>query len=388
MYLKSYQVEHAKKLMKSLLKNKIAIDLSPLGSGKTYTAVGLATLSCFENILILCPKSVIPKWNLLIQENQLEDKIQVMTLSKFIRLKNLTTIFGDKCLLIVDEFQSLKNNSVQSKKVYSTIDKFNLYFLGISGTPFDKPNQLKRFMQKFELDNNLGSFKYNYTYSMGDLELQQECILKNLYIPVSEQNKEDVACYIEILQVLSGSGGAGELFRILKLLENTKVLQIYYQITAALKSLGKCVVMLNYLSSLDMLEKLLKASDIKVECISGKHTLEQRAQKLDAFQNNTDCRVLIGNLKVLSTGIDLDDKHGNEPRTVWISPNFYTVEMYQATKRFQRMDSKSQALIYFVWYKDNEEEKIVKSMQSKSEFLGTVNQDLNGLLTMDNILNE
>ena len=83
MKLKEYQVEHSKSIFKSLMNHKLAIDLSPLGSGKTYTAIGIATLKCFECVIIVCPKSVIPKWTQLSIENNIQHKAMIMTPCKF-----------------------------------------------------------------------------------------------------------------------------------------------------------------------------------------------------------------------------------------------------------------------------------------------------------------
>lgn len=380
MKLKEYQVEHSKSIFKSLMNHKLAIDLSPLGSGKTYTAIGIATLNCFECVIIVCPKSVIPKWTQLSIENDIQHKSMIMTPCKF--TKQSFKFEKTRTLLIVDEFQSLKNKSKQSKKVYDAVEEYNLYFLGISGTPFDKPKQLKRFKTHFKLKDSIN----NYSFSMGKSNQENNVVLKNLYIPVAPEYKQDVEWYITVLKVLSTSDEPGELFKILRQLENTKVIQIYYKILECLQRPGKCVVMLNYLSSIDMLVELLQ-NHFQVLCLFGKHNLKERETILNNFQTDISKRILIGNLKVLSTGIDLDDKFGNQPRTVFISPNFYTVEMYQATKRFQRMDSKSSASVNFVWYLDNNEEKIIKSMQHKSEYLNHINNDLSGLLLNKNILN-
>lgn len=384
MKLKSYQVTHSKSIFKSLFYNKVAIDLSPLGSGKTYTSIGIATLKMFETVIIVCPKSVIPKWNSLVFENSIQNKTMIMTPCLFAKRD---FCFENQTLVIVDEFQSLKNNSKQSKKVYSSIknkkDNKSVYFLGVSGTPFDKPKQLKRFIKHLELENDI----HYYTFSMGKYIVSNSSLnnsLHNLYLNVSPENKQDVDWYIQVLKVLSNSDEPGELFRILRLLENTKVVQIYYKILEALKKPGKCVIMFNYTSSILLLYNLLK-DQFPVLVLTGKNTLKERFQVLNSFQTNIVSRILIGNLKVLSTGIDLDDKFGNQPRTVFISPNFYTVEMYQATKRFQRMDSKSMTNINFVWYRNNNEEKIMKSMESKSEYLEEINGDLNGLLYSKNL---
>ena len=86
--------------------------------------------------------------------------------------------------------------------------------------------------------------------------------------------------------------------------------------------------------------------------------------------SSTEHRLLISNLKVASTGIDLDDKHGDYPRKCYASPNYIISDLHQLTRRFLRMDTKSTAVVRFVYGKcGRRETSILNALARKSTVL-------------------
>ena len=59
--LLDYQVLHVQNLVGSVEKNKIAIDTSDTGCGKTYCALAVCKQLNLDPIII-CPKSIISNW--------------------------------------------------------------------------------------------------------------------------------------------------------------------------------------------------------------------------------------------------------------------------------------------------------------------------------------
>src|SRR5690606_10344746 len=78
--------------------------------------------------------------------------------------------------------------------------------------------------------------------------------------------------------------------------------------------------------------------------------VNERTEIISKFaENSAKYRVLLTNTRVGSTGIDLDDKHGDRPRVVYLIPEYNITNMIQACGRFQRgMDTKSRTQIYIV----------------------------------------
>jgi len=100
--------------------------------------------------------------------------------------------------------------------------------------------------------------------------------------------------------------------------------------------------------------------------VNGQVPKDKRYDLLKPFQeNNDDMRLIIANMDVLSTGIDLDDKDGKFPRYVFASPNYKTMVIQQMTYRFLRADTKSDTTIDFVYGDCNTEESSILGCLSK-----------------------
>ena len=127
----------------------------------------------------------------------------------------------------------------------------------------------------------------------------------------------------------------------------------------------KVVVCVNYTDNLLAIASGL--SEFNPMILNGSTTLLQRVSVIERFQStNLSHRLLVGNVQVCSTGIDLDDKNGNYPRFALVSPNYNTITLYQLGHRFQRADTKSDATIHFVFGFGSDEVPILNSLARKS----------------------
>jgi len=130
----------------------------------------------------------------------------------------------------------------------------------------------------------------------------------------------------------------------------------------------KVVICVNYSSSIKDLVKAL--ADFSPLVLNGSTTVKARTKVISQFQeHNANHRILIANLTVCSTGIDLDDKHGEYPRVVFVSPMYNTITLYQLCHRFQRMDTKSSSDIYMVYAKNMIEKRIITALSLKSQVM-------------------
>ena len=127
----------------------------------------------------------------------------------------------------------------------------------------------------------------------------------------------------------------------------------------------KVVVCVNYTETLMDIYRGL--SQYKPMVLNGATSLPQRVSVIERFQAaDMEHRVLVGNVQVCSTGIDLDDKDGGYPRFVLVSPNYNTITLYQLGHRFQRADTKSDATIHFVFGAGSDEVPLMNSLARKS----------------------
>ena len=111
----------------------------------------------------------------------------------------------------------------------------------------------------------------------------------------------------------------------------------------------KVVLSFNYSTSVkDAVRELAEFSPL---VLTGSVPSSARQNIISQFQlPDITHRLLIGNTHVLSSGIDLDDKHGEFPRTCFVSPNYHTIDMYQITHRFLRgLDTRSNSEVYVVY---------------------------------------
>ncbi len=115
---------------------------------------------------------------------------------------------------------------------------------------------------------------------------------------------------------------------------------------------SKVVIMFNYTDNIKRAVKKLKAYSPIM--INGTITGVARQKRLNLFQApSLKHRLLVGNLSVLSTGIDLDDKDGRFPRFCVANANLNAIDLYQMGHRFRRIDTKSDALVQFVFGDDS-----------------------------------
>lgn len=133
----------------------------------------------------------------------------------------------------------------------------------------------------------------------------------------------------------------------------------------------KVVLCFNYSKSIEIARKAL--SEYRPLIMTGSNSVGSRHEIIQRFQaaDPTRDRLLIGNLTVLSTGIDLDDKRGGWPRTCLVSPMFGTITLYQLGHRFHRLDTHPTARtdMYMVYIQGVPEDNIIKALQRKGAIM-------------------
>lgn len=142
----------------------------------------------------------------------------------------------------------------------------------------------------------------------------------------------------------------GAITNALMAIERTKVRTFVRKAIEELQRDPNCKVgiFVNYKVTLKHIAESL--DEYRPLILQGNVPKKKREPIIEKFQApNTEYRVLISNLKVASTGIDLDDKIGTHPRICYASPNYLISELHQLTRRFLRMDTKSVARIRFVY---------------------------------------
>jgi superfamily II DNA or RNA helicase len=454
-----HQVEHVQKIRDILKKSPFAIDLSELGSGKTFASSKLAVESKNSRIIVVCPKSVSPVWMNMQQQygvpikhvitfsslsakknkqpkcglisrldfkkehpknkNQLVDAIEYTATNQMIQMVN------QGVFVIIDEIQNMKNESARFLAVRALIkpiiEKFDKdatsRVILMSGSPIDRWPQAVRLLRTLDImkSDSLTIYKRKgrdeeRTYPGMD-EIVQFC-RKLAPEKVSAPKGDNAACVEQaaqlfktvILDHLSSTMSAPKLpfelkkydgfFEIHSAKERDRILEnmgelantIKYkhdtgmvtfeknavcQITKYMREIedakvstiaratkdhlsrnpkAHIIVAVNFNRTLNKLKRVLE--DYNPMVIRGSHSIEKRTRVVKKFQeNSTSRRLILANLKVCSTGISLDDQHGDFPRTILVSPTYNTIDLYQLGHRVMRSLTKSSASVYMIYAK-------------------------------------
>lgn len=476
------QVDHVQKLQAIHKQVSFAIDLSMLGSGKTFTSSHMA-LQGFKHIVVVAPVSVLTKWNHMkkaynvpitnmISYCQLRStkckqpkhdllyrkdyKTQMQSPSSGLTIdvdkvdffaSDLYKKYVDEgVMLIIDEFQNVKNVSSQflacraliGEVVQATHQRSKVLLL--SGSPIDKEEQavtlfrLLHIMRSDELVRwNVRDRTYEYagiaevwefcrkvysgplpalnwhrntladacrkqcfkiletilkphiTASMPPLRMSTSLSKRNAFYTVRDASEARLLQHA--VQNLSQASRYNDATRRVDFAHNG--IQALTAITAALQQVEtakigtfervaraglqatpnlKVVICINFSATLtDLVERLREFNPL---VLRGSMSKQQRVNVLEKFQTaSTEHRLLVGNVHVCSTGIDLDDKHGQYPRLALVSPNYSTITLYQLGHRFQRVDSKSSATVHMVYGTNAPETNILDALSKKSDIM-------------------
>ena len=176
-------------------------------------------------------------------------------------------------------------------------------------------------------------------------------------------------------QVSYGSDSTGTLVAVTHALQEIEAAKVGTLARAARNALAspstKVVIAVNYTKSVKALTDALAEHEPLL--LTGKSTQAQRVDALERFQAaDTSSRLLICNLRVSNAGIDLDDKHGGFPRVVFANANFSAIDQFQFAGRATRRDSKSVAVVNFVFGKHATEQPVLDAIRKKNETMRAV----------------
>jgi hypothetical protein len=493
-----YQEQHVFCLNRILDNSYFAFDLSSLGTGKTYTSAKIFQDRKFMHIITISPLSVKNKWLHVNQEYGLNSDNHLtyneITGSKFnspkcgylIRDDFKTYVVSDTgtprlidkftykatdkfkklvnegLLIVIDEFQNIKNNSAQteacSELIHMIHDDFmkggNSRVLMLSGSPIDKREQIIRLMKTIHVMKNdklvngklyagineivdyvkqhipegykhyVKNTMNTYIKKSWDTPDKYEqyaipcmiyvyCIFLNVFKPYlssimtipeesnvkinkyngmfmvnNEENSIEINLALEELTKITNFNGTTigiirardtlqQIIKTLMRIEYSKINIFTRLVKKSLEENKKIVIGLNYNESIQKLFEMLK--EYKPVVIVGSTTLKNRRKLIDKFQEpNEESRIIIGNINVISTGIDLDDKDGRYPRVCYASPNYNTIDIYQLGHRFLRgLDTKSNTDIYMVYSQNQFERKIMEALMAKGLIMKSISESIN-----------
>lgn len=423
------QIHHINDIKNKWKTYSTVIDTSVMGTGKTITSLKLGEE--FDKVIVVCQSNIINIWKDLsfyfnvniefvsyklltgFSDKETNNDFLNRNDDTFTPKEKLIEILSYKCLIIMDEFQELKNaklNYMSCKELLSCMNELSPQSksLLLSGTPYDKKehvvnilqligivdddyNKLIEYCKNIDLMTTIvlcKSLKQDFTeicYKLYTNVLQKHIVSSmkspdinakikcfNGYFNMSEEGSKELKKGIDLLHnSIEKTGKVNSQTTALRVIQNSKV-EIYVRIAKIILNKfknDKLTLFFDFDEPIYETFKLLE--EFKPEVVNGKINYDERSRIISKFQeDNNDSRLIIFNTAVGSTGISLDDTTGNHKRWCLACPNYYIMRMHQLSRRFYRVSTKSDPTIINVYgICGIEETSIINSLIKKSEVM-------------------
>lgn len=422
--------------VKFLTTRTAALLADEMGLGKTVQAICGANELKAKKIVIICPAVVKLNWKRELETwlttplkiqiiNGRKDVINLMTdvvivnydllispdlFKQFLRLKFAVGIF--------DEAHYLKNRSAKRTKAVllkGGIASRCVYKWFLTGTPIlNRPIELYPILRAVAPNiiapyDTYDSFAYRFcdayfdgfqlcasgASNMDDLSARlnsgfmlrrlKKDILKELpdkqyqmvAIPADGAMKKLIQQEFTFskgdAKYHSVGGDGAELAVIRHKLALSKVRTCIEHIEDALEETPKVVI---FAYHTDVIEQLAAGlSQYGAVTITGKTALGQRQKNIDAFGNDPKCRVIIGNIQAMGTGVDGLQKQSS--MVIFVETSWVPGEIDQAIDRVHRYGQQRGVLVQFLVIAESLEENMMRTVIDKKDTISKIVEDKN-----------
>jgi len=425
MVLYDYQIPAADALLAALLKHRVALDTSDLGTGKSYVAADVARrLGC--PVLVVCPKAVVPPWRRI-----LADAGVTATVLNYEKLRTGNTPFlsrdkgafdwriPEDTLIIWDEAHKAKSPDSQISKMVRSAKKFRNLLL--SATLAESPVEMRvvgyltglhkwtdwwQWCRKNGCKSNPwgGIFlatkarvrvltelhatlfpDFGTRVRIADLgdRFPETQISAEAY--EFEGNIQAVFDELErALADLAKTAAADININALTLqlrarqeVELRKVPGLIRMAEDAIAEGMSVVIFTNYTATLELLCEKLKCRGV-----AGGQTEAEREAVVREFQADR-ARCVVVNIQAGGVGLSLHDVTGKHPRLALVCPTYGAKDLRQALGRVRRAGGLSRSIQRIVFAANTIEETICETLRAKLDNLDLLNDgdlSLNGLV--------
>ena len=432
-----YQVEHIKHLIYVLLKNRVCLDASDTGTGKTYCALGAAkAIKCRP--FIICPKPVITSWAKICKHFGIEplaiinyDSLRNGTvLSEYIQkntgkkeetyesdVKVISVVKKGKVstnnklhyiwslpsdgMLIFDEAHKCKNTDTLNSMLLQASFSIPNKVLMLSATIVDKPDNFAVFGYLLGLSNSLSNMRRFIASYTSEATLSAK--LHGLIFPLHggririkdlgnkfPDNKIIPECFFMDAVAKEINEKYLEIHKGLEDLKNKEIKDKGNILSKMLRARQRIEILkLPTIARLieDYLENNLSvvvflnfndslrilAEHFKTNSLIYGDQTGAARDKIIDNFQNNKSRLIICNAQSGGTGVSLHDLDGNYPRISLISPNWSSIIFTQILGRIHRAGAKSKAIQKIVFCGGTIEEKISDRVKAKVKNLGLIN---------------
>lgn len=442
--LKEFQIPSVAKLCAAILKHGAALDGSDTGSGKTYSAVGVAR-DLGMKIAVVCPKAVISSWNKVITKHFDMKPVFVLNyesvktgkykeigtwkpVSKISTREFFQWNIPKNTLIVFDESHKLKGHGTQNSEIALAAKKQGYKILCCSATNAIDPIELKtvglitgiyksgkwtaflrehgceqgRFGWEFNGDKNILKKLHGDLFMDRGVRVKREeikdfpdsDILAESYNMDEKSEKELKEVYSEMekeLKYLQAQCKNTKEYKINSMViilrarqkaELIKVPLFVDMVETALEDGMSVALFVNFSETVRALSKRLDTNCI----VWGENKGNERDVNISDFQADKK-RVIILNSAAGGAGVSLHDLNGNYPRMALISPHPSAVVLKQCLGRVWRADGKTKSLQRIIFCANTEEEDVCEKLKMKLNNLDLLNDgDLSPTPVFENII--
>lgn len=344
-----YQQDHFERLINIFSSNKIAVDCSKTGSGKTIIALKLAdyflTQQGYHRVIIICPPTLIEQWRKYIQNHPC-----VVVMSSY-SLHKIDLDKQKKFFLIVDECHLFKNDVQRTrmlKKIIPNIDRA----LMISATPFDDTRQMINVQSIFNLKKGkdmksiLSSmdFDYRHTVKYALYHIPQDDTHYEMYnkgykhiLNATKPRDEGVDRSFDPKLFSAG----------IQKIHDSLIDYLIEFVKHSRQNEPECklVIVMNYTRHFEKFEKEFE----NVLVLNGQTPISDRKDVISKFQqDDLEYPIICISAEVGSVGIELDDQSGKYPRHMILLPTTNGISFCQSIGRIQRTHTKSDSRVSII----------------------------------------
>lgn len=369
-----------------LLNAESALLADAMRAGKTISTLGYINNSSFENIIIVCPKTVKLTWFNECKKWLMHDyHIQVVNAKTEVKPANIHIINYDILhtkvdlltknydLVVLDEVHMAKNaDRRRSKYVYGLRGERRV---GLSGTPLiNKPVDFLTVLQwidpmweKFRVKNN----KFiNQNGLVLTLEQVQRLARSSSMIRREDTIFDNEPVEYRIVDLLPDNdvtplikaelNNLTDYGKVSKLLGLSKVRLALNHIDIYTTEGEKIVVFAHHQ---EVVKRLAASLGSKAEVIFGESTDVERETAKYRFQNDPTCQVIIGSIGAMSMGVPL----WKASHIIFVELDWTPGMMDQAAARCSGEDQTHPVLVEYLVYKDSLDYYKLNKLEYKGE---------------------
>jgi SNF2 family DNA or RNA helicase len=395
-----------------LQEREVLINALPTGTGKTYiTAWELAQMK--RPVLIICPKSVIRSWNLVLETFG----VTPIAVINWEKLRGKTTKFWDDekrqwtlprgTVVVVDEVhQGCSGVDTLSGWMLAVLHQQGHTVLMQSATIADNPLKMRSVgflcglhpyrigafynwcldhgCYRNEYLNNRIMFDYGIRGQEAMARLHRELAPFMLRKKLEEiegfpENQVSVELhtldpkYQQQLIAIYGEieGNENPLVSLLRDHQRAELCKVPILAELCMEELeegNSVVVFLNFIKSLEELRSILP---VPASVVWGKNKEDERTESIEAFQSNK-VHVCLATIQAGGVGISLHDVRKERPRVSLINPSFSAVHVKQAMGRIHRAGG-TKSVQRFILAAGTLEERVYRKVQAKIGNIGLLN---------------